>query len=343
MTDSLAEQMRPKTLNPVREVVKQAGIDVRKWSTNRNGVLLDNPNNNIARNTQWSFGGQGEPIALFIWHGESDWGSDPPQRVGNTKQQQEKLNALSDRAVDAGVKQRLRNKVNQTRNFQKALYEARSKGLPVRVVLLDGHRTEIDAAGEDSSKVKARELDAVPWYVHDFSPFTGDYRLVRGVAAPPVVVPDPFEGIDDPGLDPAFQDFVEDLGETEREAMIKVRVGQGPFRNALISRWGGCSVTGCGAHELLIASHIKPWSKCTTPAERLGAANGLLLTPNLDKLFDRGLITFDEKFKIRVSPKLRPGDAIHLNVDRSLRLTFKADKDMLPFLDYHNTVVFQAA
>ena len=166
MIESLAEQMRPKKLNPVREVVEQAGIDVTAWARNQNGILLDNPNNNIARNTQWSFGGRGEPIALFIWHEESDWASDPPFRVGNTKQQQDKLNALSDRAVHAGVKQRLRNKVNQTRNFQDALYEAKSKGLPVRVVLLDGHRTEIDDAGEDSSKVKARELDDVPWYAH---------------------------------------------------------------------------------------------------------------------------------------------------------------------------------
>ena len=213
-----------------------------------------------------------------------------------------KLNALSDRAVDAGVKQRLRNKVNQTRNFQDALYEAKSKGLPVRVVLLDGHRTEIDDAGEDSSKVKARELDDVPWYAHEFSPFTGEYKLVRGVKAPPAVVPDPFAHLVDPGLDPAFQDFVEDLSETEREAMIMARVGQGPFRDALIRRWGGCSVTGCGAHELLIASHIKPWSKCTTPAERLGAANGLLLTPNLDKLFDRGLIPVRREVQNSVEP-----------------------------------------
>ena len=288
-------------------------------------------------------GGRGEPIALFIWHEESDWASDPPFRVGNTKQQQDKLNALSDRAVHAGVKQRLRNKVNQTRNFQDALFEAKSKGLPVRVVLLDGHRTEIDDAREDSSKVKARELDDVPWYAHEFSPVTGEYKLVRGVKAPPAVVPDPFADLVDPGLDPAFRDFVEDLSETEREAMIMARVGQGPFRDALIRRWGGCSVTGCGAHELLIASHIKPWSKCSTPAERLGAANGLLLTPNLDKLFDHGLVTFDAKFKIRLSPRLRPGDAMHMNVHQSLRLTLRADKDMLPFLEYHNTAVFQAA
>jgi predicted restriction endonuclease len=155
-------------------------------------------------------------------------------------------------------------------------------------------------------------------------------------------VTDPFSEIEDPGLTPAFQDFIDNLNETQREAMIKARVGQGHFREEVIKRWGGCSVTACGAHDLLIASHIRPWSKCTTPAERLSAANGLLLTPNLDKLFDRGLITFDEKFRICISPKLRLSDALHLNVNRNLRLTSKADQDMLPYLDYHMRYVFKS-
>ena len=172
------------------------------------------------------------------------------------------------------------------------------------------------------------------------SPLSGEYRLLRGIEAPPETTPDPFAGINDPGLDPSFQDLVKGLSETERESLIRARVGQGPFREALIARWAGCSVSGCGAYDLLIASHIKPWSKCTLPAERLGAANGLLLTPNLDKLFDRGFITFDDKFRIRLSLKLRPGDAHHFNVNSSLRLTSKAAKDMLPFLEFHGQHVF---
>lgn len=240
------------------------------------------------------------------------------------------------------MKSRIGIKVRRTRDFQLALQEAHRKRLAVRIILLDGKRTAIDDAAEDSSQVKFRELDPVPWFVHVADPYTGEYRLVRGVEPPQMAAQDPFAGIEDPGLTPAFQDFVEDLSETDREAMIKARVGQGPFRAALIKRWGGCSVTTCSAPGLLIASHIKPWSKCTTPAERLGAANGLLLTPNLDKLFDRGLITFDDRFRIRISPALRPGDALHLNVHQNLRLTSKADKDLLPFLEYHTQNIFQA-
>lgn len=342
MNGSLADRMKPRTKHAVRELVEQAGIDVAEWAVDRNGRVLENPNENVYKSFKWSFGGSGQPIALCIWHEEIEWHSDPPVCVGNTKAQQEELNALGSGTVAPSVKSRLGIKVRRTRDFQLALQEAHRKRLATRVILLDGKRTAIGDAADDSSQVKFRELDPTPWYVHIADPHTGEYRLVRGVEASPVSMPDPFADIEDPGLSPAFQDFVEDLNETEREAMIKTRVGQGPFRDALIKRWGGCSVTSCRAHDLLIASHIKPWSNCTTPAERLGAANGLLLTPNLDRLFDRGLITFDDRFRIRISPRLRPGDALHMNVHQNLRLTSKADKDMLPFLEYHGREVFKA-
>lgn len=343
LSHNIAESMKPRTWHPVRELVEQAGIDTKDWAVDRHGRVIDNPNENVYKSFKWSFGGSGVPIALCIWHGGVDWASDPPVQTGNTKAQQDELNALADKAVSRDVRSRLIPKVRRSRDFQLALQEAHRKRLGVRVILLDGKQSSIDAAAEESSQVTFRELDPVPWYVHMADPYTGEYRMLRGVEPPPVTVPDPFAGIEDPGLDPAFQDLVEDLSETEREALIKARVGQGPFRDALIKRWGGCSVTTCSAHDLLIASHIRPWSKCTTPAQRLGAANGLLLTPNLDKLFDRGLITFDDRFRIQLSPKLRVGDALHLNVYAGLRLTAKADKDMLPFLDYHRREIFKAA
>jgi len=337
---TLQEQLRPTRPRRVRDLVEEAGIDVRPWLTDRNGEPIDN---NVYRNFQWSFGGKGEPVALCIWHEEIDWSSDPPVLVGNTKAVQAELNALADRATEPGVKSRLGIKVRRMRDFQNAIYDARSHALPVRAILLVGDRTDIADAADDSSKVKARALDPTPWYVHEFSPFTGQYKLVRGMQAPPVVVPDPFAGIVDPGLDPAFQDFVSTLDETEREALIKARVGQGAFRQALIERWKGCSVTRCATYQVLVASHIKPWSRCLTPAERLGSANGLLLTPNLDKLFDRGLIAFGQNFRIILSPKLSRGSHTPLNVDANLRLApAGAAEDLLPFLAWHVENVFQA-
>ncbi len=56
----------------------------------------------------------------------------------------------------------------------------------------------------------------------------------------------------------------------------------------------GSRVTGVTNKALLIASHIKPWSKCDNNTERLDGNNGLLFSPHIDKLFDRGWITFTD-------------------------------------------------
>jgi putative restriction endonuclease len=76
------------------------------------------------------------------------------------------------------------------------------------------------------------------------------------------------------------------LPATERQALVKSRIGQGPFREALVKRWDGrCAVTGFAIVKLLRASHIKPW-RDSNHAERLDPYNGLLLAPGYDAAFD---------------------------------------------------------
>lgn len=90
------------------------------------------------------------------------------------------------------------------------------------------------------------------------------------------------------------------LTPTERLALTKARLGQGSYRSRLIDRWHGrCSVTGYEDPRLLIASHIKPWYAADN-RERLDPSNGLLLTPNLDKAFDLGLISFNPRNRGRI-------------------------------------------
>jgi predicted restriction endonuclease len=83
------------------------------------------------------------------------------------------------------------------------------------------------------------------------------------------------------------------LTTTEKETLIQARRGQGLFRQDVMKLWGCCAVTGCSVPAVLEACHIKPWST-STDAERLDAENGLCLVANLHKLFDAGLITFDD-------------------------------------------------
>ena len=78
---------------------------------------------------------------------------------------------------------------------------------------------------------------------------------------------------------------------TERDALIRSRIGQGRFRYDLLEMWEGrCCITGLDIDALLRASHIKPW-RDSNNAERLDPYNGLLLSPGYDAAFDKGLIT----------------------------------------------------
>jgi hypothetical protein len=102
---------------------------------------------------------------------------------------------------------------------------------------------------------------------------------------------------------------------TEAERLVIQRVGQDVFRDGLLDYWDGrCAVTGLAVPELLRASHIKPWSKCETDAQRLDVFNGLLLAPHLDAAFDGGFITVADDGEVIVSARLAPPDRNHLGL-----------------------------
>ncbi|HHK2183265.1 TPA: HNH endonuclease [Pseudomonas aeruginosa] len=129
------------------------------------------------------------------------------------------------------------------------------------------------------------------------------------------------------------------LTDTERDALIKARIGQSDYRNDLLAYWGGCAVTDCSVPVLLRASHIKPW-RVASPAERLDPFNGLLLTPNLDLAFDQGLISFDDQGRILIGEDLDPDSARALNITSHLRLR-KIDPRHRGYLAWHREHLFR--
>ena len=135
-------------------------------------------------------------------------------------------------------------------------------------------------------------------------------------------------------------------GSTEGTASVKVRRGQRYFRQAVLNAYKGhCAITGLGIRELLVASHIIPWSKAEE--HRLNPQNGIALNALHDKAFDRGLITFDTDLRLVLALSLRDHFA-HATVAQSFKtyegqpLTFPAEAagPKAEYLEYHLTTTF---
>lgn len=88
---------------------------------------------------------------------------------------------------------------------------------------------------------------------------------------------------------------------TEKKALVLARRGQGLFKQRVRQIEPRCRLTGVDRIEHLRASHCKPW-RDSDDTERLDGENGLLLTPTIDHLFDRGFISFEDSGRLLVSP-----------------------------------------
>ena len=134
-----------------------------------------------------------------------------------------------------------------------------------------------------------------------------------------------------------------EIQKTEAERIVKERVGQDIYRDALMNYWGGaCAITGCTLKEALRASHAKPWKDCTSDAERLNVYNGFLLTANLDALFDKGYISFTDDGLIMISSVFAfdGADLRGLGITSDMKLRWVEEKH-LEFLDYHHKNIWK--
>ncbi len=122
--------------------------------------------------------------------------------------------------------------------------------------------------------------------------------------------------------------------ETTRKQLSDSRLGQGKFRENVLSHWkGACAVTGYKARNVLRASHIKPWAE-SNDRERLDKYNGLALIPNLDATFDQGLISFQDNGRILISPDMDYETKTTLGISSKMRIK-RFEARHLPYLKYH--------
>lgn len=116
---------------------------------------------------------------------------------------------------------------------------------------------------------------------------------------------------------------------------VQARIGQGAFRRDLEAFWGNrCAVhRELACRELLVASHIKPWSKCDNGKQQLDPFNGLLLSANLDALFDKALISFTNEGEMLVSNRVSVVERKLLGIPKALSKAPTAEH--IPYLEYH--------
>ncbi|MFN0008545.1 MAG: HNH endonuclease [Planctomycetota bacterium] len=133
------------------------------------------------------------------------------------------------------------------------------------------------------------------------------------------------------------------LQETEKQALVLARRGQGRFRQGVQQIESRCRITLVERPEHLRASHCKPW-RDSTNEERLDRENGLLLTPSIDHLFDRGFISFESTGRVLISPVAHKPSLVKMGVavDRAIEVG-KFTQGQRRFLEYHRDAVYLKA
>lgn len=130
-----------------------------------------------------------------------------------------------------------------------------------------------------------------------------------------------------------------DIGPTEIRALSLARRGQGFFKKEVAHIERSCRLTGITEQRHLRASHIKPWSQ-SNDSERLDGANGLLLSPHVDHLFDRGYLSFKKNGVILKSSILKPEIAERWQLDLEINVG-EFTRRQEGFLEYHRDSIFK--
>jgi hypothetical protein len=128
-------------------------------------------------------------------------------------------------------------------------------------------------------------------------------------------------------------------GDLEKIQLTKSRRGQGIFKANVRLVESHCRITGVKNIKHLRASHIKPW-KDSNKDEKLDGFNGLLLSPHVDHLFNRGFISFKDSGELIVSKELNPNVLNQWSISKNQNVgVFRPGQAR--YLEYHRDVILQ--
>lgn len=118
------------------------------------------------------------------------------------------------------------------------------------------------------------------------------------------------------------------------------------FRASVLATYDNrCCISGLTEPALLVASHIKPFTKCRDKSERTSPTNGLCLNVLYDRAFDQGLMTVTPDYKIHIASKSLLRDEFSNRWFYNLEgQTINLPPRFLPdkkFLEYHNDTIYK--
>jgi len=130
-----------------------------------------------------------------------------------------------------------------------------------------------------------------------------------------------------------------DIGPTQKTDLLKARYGQGVFRFNVEQNEHSCRISGVLDRRHLWARHIKAWCECDD-AEKLDGANGLLMSPHIAHLFERGYISFSDEGDLLVSQGLNPVVLDNWHIELPLNVgEFRPEQCF--YLGWHRREVFE--
>ncbi len=106
-----------------------------------------------------------------------------------------------------------------------------------------------------------------------------------------------------------------------------------------IEKWNyKCAVKGFSLVNILISSHLKSWSE-NNDEERLDLNNGILLSPNIDYLFDKHSISFQDDAFIINSIRIADENLSKLGIAKTIKI--EVNSDMITNLKYHKNKFYE--
>lgn len=172
-------RLRPTSKKHVIDLVKMAGVDVECWYKT-NDQEPESPRNNPAYCFNWSFGGNGQPVVVCLWHGNLKIEAGRIVYAYNLREHARKLQEVADRAgQEPDIRTRAQTQARRAIALDAALAGAWDSKAIVRVIVNEGLQRPADSLGKESSKVELRKLDVVIWHVAEYDSSNGSLRLVR--------------------------------------------------------------------------------------------------------------------------------------------------------------------